>query len=122
MGSALFIKSLGDAFNKPDFSRKDIYFCGKTDQQIAHELIERNGIQDDDIQSKIQSVFQTYPKLLKKQLNANNVQLLPGIDKLFEELKKHEHLIHGLVTGNLSEAAKIKIEASGLDPNLFVVG
>jgi phosphoglycolate phosphatase len=65
---------------------------------------------------------QAYAGHLSRRLAAGHrVDLLPGVRDLVEALAGHESVTLGLLTGNYAETGRLKIEAAGLDPDLFPV-
>jgi phosphoglycolate phosphatase len=51
---------------------------------------------------------------LHRHLPERNGQVLPGVNSLVQRLTDHEHVAMGLLTGNVREGAKIKLEFFGL--------
>jgi phosphoglycolate phosphatase-like HAD superfamily hydrolase len=47
---------------------------------------------------------------------------LPGVTELLAALDARDDVTLGLLTGNLVEGARAKLEAVGIDPRIFVVG
>ncbi|MHC4828401.1 MAG: HAD hydrolase-like protein, partial [Planctomycetota bacterium] len=51
----------------------------------------------------------------------HRVELLPGVRELLDGLGAIDGVTLGLLTGNYPETGRLKIQAAGLDPDLFAV-
>jgi phosphoglycolate phosphatase-like HAD superfamily hydrolase len=102
----------------------DHRFDGKTDPQIVRELMRSVGHEDSLIDERMKELFARYVVFLREELRDANHQAkaLPGVLRLLETLNRRVDVIIGLLTGNLVEGARAKLEAVGIDPGVFVVG
>jgi phosphoglycolate phosphatase len=102
----------------------DYYFDGKTDPQIVRELMRLAGHGDDHIDARMATLLARYLELLRDELRSpvHHPYTLPGVPELLDALEARSHVILGLLTGNLAEGARAKLEAVGLDPTRFRVG
>jgi phosphoglycolate phosphatase-like HAD superfamily hydrolase len=102
----------------------DYLFDGKTDPQIVRELMRFAGHGDDHIDARMTTMLARYLEILREELRAPGYHpcALPGVPALLDALEARSHVILGLLTGNLMEGARAKLEAVGLDPNRFRVG
>lgn len=98
------------------------HFGGKTDWQILREVLSPLGISGAEIGQKMALYEQVFAQRLAEEIVNFEVTALPGVTELLEALDKRSDLIVGLVTGNTSLTAPIKLRAAGIDPTLFVVG
>jgi len=93
-------------------------FGGKTDWQTLIELLAEIG--------EIEPHMPAYNAAMERQLTAiidqYDVQPCPGALDLIEALRQREDVALGLVTGNVSGTAPIKLRAAGFDPTWFPVG
>jgi len=107
-----------------DTGPADHRFDGKTDPQIVRELMRVVGHEDDHIDARMLELFERYVVCLREELRDPEHQAtpLPGVTKLLAALSKRDDVALGLLTGNLAEGARAKLEAVGIDPNMFVVG
>ena len=100
-------------------------FHGKTDPQIVIELMCGAGLPEAEVRARMPEVWPLYLRRLKRELavrrTENRIRLLPGIVGLLEALREHEDVLLGLLTGNIEEGARLKLEAAGLEA-LFEVG
>lgn len=99
-------------------------FDGKTDPQIIMELMRVAGHPRKDDAHAIQAVCDRYVELLEGELQSDKVRIkvLPGVNDLLEALCVRGDVLLGLLTGNLSRGADLKLSACGLDRTLFRVG
>jgi phosphoglycolate phosphatase len=103
-----------DAMNHP--------FGGKTDWQILHELLEPHGFSTATIGEKMSAYESAFAKRLADVIHDFEVRALPGAHDLVNMLVEREDMLVGLVTGNTSLTAPIKLHAAGFQPQYFVVG
>jgi len=95
-------------------------FSGKTDPQIARELLRLAGLPDEVIDGGLPQLFRSYLGALEAGLPANPTRSLPGVDRLLEALRHERQVALGLVTGNIAGGARLKLGAAGLGD--FAVG
>lgn len=100
------------------------FFDGKTDPQIVRELMRLAGHGDERIDTEMEALLDRYVECLREELSDPGYQphTLPGVPALLERLEMQSSVILGLLTGNLEEGAKAKLQAVGLDPRRFRVG
>jgi len=101
-----------------------IRFDGKTDPQIVAEILTLAGVPEPTAAERIEELCRTYIELLKHELRPGTpgIRLLPGVGPLLNRLEAEDAVVLGLLTGNLSEGASLKLRAAGLDPARFLVG
>jgi len=97
-------------------------FGGKTDWQILREVLESAGFTHQAIGEKMPLYEQVFARQLQARIGNFAVQALPGAMALVNTLSQRHDMLVGLVTGNTSRTAPIKLRAAGFDPDLFVVG
>ena len=97
-------------------------FSGKTDPQIARELLVASGFDDDEIDAGFPSLWEGYVEELERRIVANPMRLLPGVKKLIEALDAEVEVALGLVTGNIARGARLKLGSVGLDGRFHVGG
>ena len=102
----------------------DHRFDGKTDPQIVRELMRDVGHDDAHIDARLQALFIRYVQCLREELRdpAHPSKPLPGVTDLLDALSRRSDVTLGLLTGNLVDGARAKLEAVGIDPDIFVVG
>lgn len=93
-------------------------FDGKTDPQIARELLRRAGLTDAAIDRGLDALWRHYLRGLAAELGrpGHETTLLPGITAVLDALDAlaDRHLV-GLLTGNVEPGARLKLASVGLD-------
>jgi phosphoglycolate phosphatase-like HAD superfamily hydrolase len=99
-------------------------FDGKTDPQIVRELMRHAGVDDADIDARLDEVLDRYLALLRDELAAGDHgrHVFPGVRELLDALESRDDVVLGLLTGNIHEGARAKLSAVGIDPRRFAVG
>ncbi len=90
----------------------EISMHGRTDKSILQELFAAIGVPHDDT---FEQFNRQYCLNLPQSLVDRNARLLPGVEPLLEELAELEQVELGLLTGNLKQAAEIKLRHVGID-------
>jgi phosphoglycolate phosphatase-like HAD superfamily hydrolase len=100
-----------------------IPFDGKTDPQIVAELLEAVGLPPPD-PTTVSRMLDRYLTRLEADLalNAHRVTVMPGIAALLDRLETDQRVVLGLLTGNIAGGAELKLRASGLRFERFLVG
>jgi len=99
-------------------------FDGKTDKQIVRELMRIEGHADAHIDARMDALFARYLTYLDEELSdpTHPPYALPGVHELLDALEAADHVILGLLTGNLRDGARAKLTAVGIDFDRFRVG
>jgi phosphoglycolate phosphatase len=98
-------------------------FSGRTDPEIVHDLLGAVGIPEAEIAAGLPDVWARYLEKLRRDIPTARVEPLPGVPTLLERLgEAGGETLLGLLTGNLEEGARIKLEAAGLGFARFRVG
>ena len=97
-------------------------FSGKTDPQIARELLRGAGLPDSEIERGFPSLWSRYLEELERRLPARPPELLPGVSELLDALEAEAGAALGLVTGNIVGGARLKLGAVGLSGRFEVGG
>lgn len=101
-----------------------VRFDGKTDPQIIRELLElaeHPRVGDVEL---IESICSRYVGFLAEELchPRTRMTVMPGVLELLEELERQSNVVLGLLTGNMSQGAALKLSAAGIEPDRFTVG
>lgn len=98
-------------------------FDGKTDPQIARELLTVAGIPDGAIEAGFPSLWSAYLRELGREFAhpGHVTTVLPGVFALLAALESRSDVVLGLLTGNIAEGAALKLRSAGID-NTFRVG
>lgn len=107
----------------PDFPPDStIRFSGMTDPQIVNELLSFNGYGSKLSDILIKEIISDFVGLLAERMTRKNPpQLLPGVRNLLDYCNENPDCYLGLVTGNVMQGARIKLNAVDLY-RYFAVG
>lgn len=97
-------------------------FSGKTDPQIARELLVDSGLTNERIDASLPDLWDRYLAELEKRLVDEPMYMLPGVPELLERLQAHPDVAVALVTGNIAQGARLKLASVGLAEGLTVGG
>ena len=99
------------------------HYDGKTDRQIVRELMRRDGLDDTEIDARLDDVVTHYLTRLRTELatGAKGVRSLPGVAELLDALEARRDVVLGLLTGNVVEGAQAKLRAAGIEFDRFRV-
>jgi len=97
-------------------------FSGKTDPQIARELLRAEGLSDGEIDGGFESLWPEYLGELEPRLAEMPMTVLPGVRPLLEHLGGIDGVSMGLLTGNIVEGARLKLASVGLMDYFHVGG
>lgn len=89
-------------------------FSGKTDPQIARELLRGTGMSDADIDAGLPALWDRYLGHLGERLPGHPMNVLPGVGPLLEALAGRRDVALGLLTGNIVRGAQLKLGSVGL--------
>ncbi|MEP6778040.1 MAG: HAD family hydrolase [Chthoniobacterales bacterium] len=91
---------------------RNIEIAGMTDSGIVANILKKHKIPG--TQENITAFLEMYVDLLELELPRRRGTLLPGILPLLKKLKSRQHLVLGLLTGNLRRGAQLKLEHYGV--------
>jgi phosphoglycolate phosphatase len=91
---------------------RDIEIAGKTDRAIIRDILRK--YQVDPNEENIASFVQDYIHKLPLSLSRSRGRVLPGIRRLLERLRPQPNIVLALLTGNLRQGAKLKLQHYGL--------
>jgi phosphoglycolate phosphatase len=92
-------------------------FDGKTDPQIARELLRADGMDDDRIDAGLPALWTAYLRELRSQLAlpGHSTRVFPGVFPLLAELEARAgDVVLGLLTGNIAEGAALKLASASI--------
>ena len=108
-----FVDAMVETYGMPgDFER--VSFAGKTDPQIARELLAGAGIGHTQILDGLDLLFERYLVNLEARLPADPVTVLPGVPELLDALDDVDDVGVGLLTGNVVGGARLKLSSGDL--------
>jgi len=89
-------------------------FAGKTDPQIARELLSGAGMAHGDIEAGFPRLWDRYLHHLGQRLTHEPMDVLPGVASLLDALAGEADVALGLLTGNIVRGAELKLRSAGL--------
>jgi phosphoglycolate phosphatase-like HAD superfamily hydrolase len=121
VGRIAMERALTNVFGSP--GSPDYRYDGKTDRQIVRELMREEGKSDEEIDSRMTGLLDEYVTGLHDELASRRtgVHVYPGVIELLDALEKQERVVLGLLTGNIEQGARAKLEAAGIDAGRFKV-
>lgn len=110
-GQLAFAATFADEFGIPEISAA-VGFAGRSDRAIAMELLEVHGLPTTDENWRR---FRTaYLARLPDALRRKQGRVLPGVAELLDSLEELPNSAVGLLTGNVHEGARAKLDFYGL--------
>jgi phosphoglycolate phosphatase len=98
-------------------------FDGKTDPQIARELLTAAGLTDAVVDAGFGDLWDAYIRELRLELAlpGHRTVVFPGIRTLLDILEAlADDVVLGLLTGNIEQGASLKLESAGIRNNFRV--
>jgi len=95
-----------------DLRRYD--FSGRTDPQIAHTVLRDAGFTAEEIDGRMPALWERYVAGLAAAA-PGRVRELPGIRALLDALEATAEVTIGLLTGNIEQGARIKLDSPDLN-------
>jgi phosphoglycolate phosphatase-like HAD superfamily hydrolase len=103
-------RAFQDTFGRP--APATILTAGRTDRGIVRDMVSAQAIEDSP--AHWTAFCQAYLWHLADQLPRRKGYVLPGVAELLDELSARSDVAIGLLTGNIPEGARIKLEHFGL--------
>lgn len=91
-----------------------VSFAGKTDPQIARELLAGAGFDRASIDAGLPDLWERYVRHLEERLPERPMTVLAGVLDLLDALAELEDVGLGLLTGNIARGAELKLESAGI--------
>jgi phosphoglycolate phosphatase len=92
-------------------------FDGKTDPQIARELLRLAELSDQEIDRGLPHLYDAYlhGMALEVAQPEYSTHVYVGVRELLDELRQRDDLLVGLLTGNIAAGATLKLQSAALD-------
>jgi len=97
-------------------------FGGKTDWGILADLLAPQGYSSADIGRDMPTYEAVMARHMREISGAYTADPCPHAMELVKSLRGRDDALIGLVTGNTSQTAAIKLELAGFAPDWFVIG
>ena len=105
-----FTQALTEASGRP-IVPENTSFVGKTDPQIARELLNRHGVDGEDLAPLILETIRLYLGYFESALpKARGARMLPGVPALLAALARRSDVRVALLTGNVERGARLKLD------------
>ena len=100
----------------PDFHRV-VRMSGKTDPQIARELLMAAEVHTDDVDRHLPEVLRRLEQdlLAMEHRMQDEGRAMPGASEVLATLGQRDDIVQSVLTGNLAANAVVKLRAFGLD-------
>lgn len=95
-------------------SADGVSFAGRTDRSLAREMLLRAGYTS-SLERAIDEVLDAYASRVEADIQPEDVNLMPGVVELLDELEGISGLEVGVLTGNLERTSQAKLAAGALD-------
>jgi phosphoglycolate phosphatase len=94
-----------------------VRFDGKTDPAIIADIARETGIPPGGVEARYTELQEAYLQALREELAAPSARrrVMPGVPELLDRLASRPDVYLGLVTGNIEEGARVKLDAFGLN-------
>lgn len=117
-GRRSFVRALKTVFGWDD-DISYINFAGNTDLSVLLEVAKHHQVTLTDEDRR--RFFRQLPRELEQTIREVQLVIYPGVRKLLETLSARPDVILGLVTGNVAESARIKLQQFNLHHH-FLLG
>jgi phosphoglycolate phosphatase-like HAD superfamily hydrolase len=97
-------------------------FGGKTDWGIVAELLAPHGVSSADVGRAMPAYEALMAQHMREIIGGYRADAIPHAMELLHTLRERDDTLVGLVTGNTSKTAAIKLEMARYDPKWFPVG
>lgn len=98
-------------------------FAGRTDPQIVRELLSAGGMEPARIEAGMEAMWRAYVRNLEREVARAEVRACPGVHPLLERVEAAGNgVVLGLLTGNVVDGARLKLERAGIGFRRFRVG
>jgi phosphoglycolate phosphatase len=93
---------------------------GKTDPQIALEILAMVGVPEDDARGHLPDVLLALQREMTEAADGfrERGSVLPGVRELLELFHARPDVVQSVLTGNLEPTGRLKVSVFGLDPYL----
>jgi phosphoglycolate phosphatase-like HAD superfamily hydrolase len=110
----VFMGALLEVYGTP-VDPRGYSFAGRTDPGIVHDLLRPAGVPPERVDEGLPEMRRNYLERLEAGLDRERMRLLPGVLELLQELSARPDVTLGLLTGNWSDGARIKLSRFDLN-------
>ncbi|MEM7332890.1 MAG: HAD family hydrolase [Chloroflexota bacterium] len=94
---------------------------GKIDSQIITDLLTAMGTPPNEIETRLPTIYAKMAEKGSKIFWDKQIKPCSGVEILLPKLRQHDGVVLGLLTGNSSLTAPLKLKAAGINPDQFRV-
>ncbi len=111
-GRRAMLQAMKDCFAvKASFDGFEIAGC--TDRQLLEWLLGRHDLEKSE--NNFQKCAARYTERLKTEMALGKIHTYDGVESFLQTAARRPDIFQGLLTGNLSEAARVKLDCFGLN-------
>ena len=116
VGRSVFDRAVEHALGRT-VDGHDVQMSGKTDPQIALEIMTSAGVPGDDARSALPAVLDRLQSGLADGIDRlrSEGRTHPGVEQVLERLASEPGVIQTVLTGNMEGSARTKVSAFGLE-------
>ena len=118
-GKEAFLETFREDFGVGE-AIDDVPFAGRSDRAITEDIMHVSGIENNEV--NWQKFYVGYRVRLQQNLESLSGFVLPGVVSLIEKLKQLDHVLVGLLTGNILQGAQAKLNYYGIGHHFEVGG
>ncbi len=111
-GRRAMLLAMGDCFGA-EVSYDGFEIAGCTDRQLLEWLLTRHNLVKSE--KNFQKCSARYIELLKIEMGRGNIHTYDGVESILQTADRNPDTFQGLLTGNLSEAARVKLDCFDLN-------
>jgi phosphoglycolate phosphatase len=103
-----------------DIGEHGVSLGGKTDPQIAMEILAALAVVEDEARARVPAVLRAVERELADAVDAvrRDGRVLPGVEEILKRLWGRADVIQTVLTGNTEANGRLKVGMFGLDPYL----
>jgi len=87
---------------------------GKIERQIILEILQNKGFGRDVIEARLAEMLRAMAEFVKKNIKKGDVVVLPGVKDFLNAMKNRGYKL-GVLTGNIRDIARTKLNLAGID-------
>lgn len=91
-------------------------YSGRTDMFVIKDILKKKGFDDEKISKNMNKMFQEMIKYFRENIGKADYKetIIGGVIETLNQMDRDNIYVLGLLTGNLREIAKIKLETIGI--------
>jgi phosphoglycolate phosphatase-like HAD superfamily hydrolase len=125
LGGTAMLAALSNIFPQRSFSRDGVHLGGVCDPKILTQVAFNGGIGLEQLKQHLPEILGRYEEmvslLLSRATKAKTAWVCPGVHELLHRASDSPNTCLGILSGNYESIGFAKLEAVGIDPNLFQV-